>query len=313
MFDTAEEKAKFFQLANKYLETQISRARWKRIFKFAIISIILLIFIMGLFSKDDKSAIYRKSHIAMIDINGAIAEDQKANADAFATSFKKIEKSTGAKAVLIRISSPGGSPVQASYMYNIIKKFRQKHPKMKVYSVCAEACASAAYYIASATENIYADKSSIVGSIGVIYRGFGFVDTMQKLGVERRLITAGKNKGFMDPFTPLTTEQKEKFEKILKIVHQEFKQKVIDGRGKRLKLSDDLFSGIFWTGSQALDLGLIDGFASPGEVARDILKEEKIVNYSKKDNYFEELAKRFGDHLGASIQYALNSAFFHLH
>lgn len=307
MLELPEEKAKFFHLANKYLESQIKSMRWKIIFRIAFLVVIVLAIIISAFNKDDKSTQFSKPHVALIDIKGMIAEDQKANADAFATSLRRVDKSPGAKALLIRISSPGGSPVQASYMYSLIKKFRKKHPKMKVYAVCGEACASAAYYIATAAENIYADESSLVGSIGVIYQGFGFVDTLQKVGVERRLIAAGRNKGFMDPFSPITPEQRLKFEKILEIVHKEFKDRVIEGRGKRLKVNEDTFSGLFWTGAQAKQMGLIDGFASPGTVVREILKQDSIINYSKKDNYFEELAKKFGDHLGDSIAFAMTS------
>jgi protease IV len=307
MLELPEEKAKFFLLANKYLESQAKHARWKLLFRTVAFTVFILILLISLFNTDDKTRKFKIPHVALIDIKGLISEEQKANADAFAASLRHIENSPGAKAVLIRINSPGGSPVQASYMYNSIQKFRQHHPKTKVYAVCSEACASAAYYIAAAAENIYADKSSLVGSIGVLYQGFGFVDTLHKLGVERRLITAGKNKGFMDPFTPITDEQKSKFRKILHIVHQEFKNKVIAGRGKRLKINDDTFSGIFWTGAQAKTLGLIDGFASPGTVVRDILKQKRIINYSKKDNYFEQLMKKFGDQIGNKINFALTS------
>ena len=208
----------------------------------------------------------------------------------------------------MRINSPGGSPVQANYLYNEIRRLRVKYPKIKVYAVCTDLCASAAYYIASAADDIYADPASLVGSIGVIYNGFGFTGALQKLGIERRLLTAGKYKGFMDPFSPMNSVEKQKLKKILDLVHQQFIQSVRKGRGKRLLNNPDLFTGLFWTGEQAKQMGLIDAFGSPGQVVRDVIKTKHVVNYTVKQNLFTQLMGGLSNHLNQSIGAVLNQS-----
>lgn len=236
----------------------------------------------------------KQPHVGLIDINGNIFENEIANAENFSKSMDKAYASKAMKALIIRIDSSGGSPVQADYMYNTIQYYRKKHDKIKVYAVCVDVCASAAYYVAAAADEIYASPASIVGSIGVLYNGFGFVDAMQKLGVSRRLQTAGVNKGFMDQFSPVVPGQEKILQTMLDLIHQDFINKVKAGRGNRLKLDDETFSGLFWTGIQAKERGLIDGFASSGQLMRETIKLKNMVDYSYKEMTIERVAKRMG-------------------
>jgi protease-4 len=212
----------------------------------------------------------------------------------------------GAKAVVLLINSPGGSPVQAGIMYDEIRRLRAKYNK-PVYAVVEESCASAAYYIAAATDRIFVDKASIVGSIGVLMDGFGFTGLMDKLGVERRLMTAGENKGFLDPFSPQTDKQRAYAQTMLDQVHRQFIDAVKAGRGKRLKETPELFSGLFWTGQQAVELGLADQLGNIDFVAREIVKAEDLVDYTRRENVAERLAKRFGASVGEGAVRALRA------
>jgi protease-4 len=234
-----------------------------------------------------------KSHVGLIDLNGKIADDA-VNADNLAKSLATAYKQKGLKALVLRINSPGGSPVQADYMYNLIRFYRQSYPKIAVYAVCVDMCASAAYYVAAAADSIYANESSMVGSIGVVFNGFGFVDTLQKLGITRRLQTAGVNKGFLDPFSPIITEQEQQLQTMLDAVHTQFINKVNAGRGRRLTIDNQTFSGLIWTGKQAKTRGLIDGFASSGELIRNVLKLDRVVDYSYKPSIIERVSKTIG-------------------
>jgi protease-4 len=206
---------------------------------------------------------------------------------------------------VININSPGGSPVQADYIYSNIVRLKKKYPNKKLYAVCNDICASAAYYVATAADEIYANPSSIVGSIGVLINGFGFVDTLNKLGIERRLLTAGSEKGFLDPFSPAKPQDNAYAQKMLTIVHQHFIKAVQDGRGTRLKNDPNIFSGLAWTGDQAKDLGLIDGFGSPGFVAREIIRNANIIDYTKKPgllgSFTKDLSASFAHEIGAQF------------
>lgn len=233
-------------------------------------------------------------HVGLVDIKGEIFDTFSANADNLSKSLQAAYSSGGLKAIIYRIDSPGGSPVQADYMFNAIRYYHKKYPNIKSYAVCADTCASAAYYVAAAADEVYANPSSLVGSIGVLYNGFGFVDAMQKIGVSRRLQTAGANKGFMDPFSPVDSQQEQNLRIMLDLIHQRFIDQVKLGRGKRLKTSDTVFSGLIWTGTQAKDLGLIDGFASTGQLLRDVIKQEKVVDYTERTNVLDQLAKNLG-------------------
>ena len=282
------------QLAMEFLREKKRQRRRNRIKAVLVVTVIVWFAYLFVSSEGVSGHESSESHVGLIDVKGVIMSDESASAEHFSKAMKKAYANKALKALILRIDSPGGSPVQADYMYNTIQYYRHKHEDIKVYAVCVDTCASAAYYIAAAADEIYANPSSIVGSIGVIYNGFGFVDTMQKFGVSRRLQTAGHNKGFMDPFSPIVQGQEKQLQTMLNIIHQEFINKVKVGRGNRLLIDDDTFSGLFWTGTQAKQRGLIDGFASTGQLVRETIKIENIVDYSYKENAFEKVAKRIG-------------------
>ena len=280
------------QIVLDYMKEKKRKRIWRWIYRIIILLVIAFFAYQVLSDNDDKGG-NSKPHVGVIDLNGEIS-DLKVNADDFAKGMSSAYKNDGLKALILRINSPGGSPVQAEYMYNTINYYKKKYPDIKTYAVCVDLCASAAYYVAVAADQIYASPASMVGSIGVLYNGFGFVDLMNKVGVERRLQTAGANKGFMDPFSPETDLQKQKLQVMLDIVHQQFIDRVKAGRGNRLHIDDEIFSGLFWTGDQALDKGLIDGFASSGQLARDTIKEDELVDYTFKPNLFDRVTKGIG-------------------
>lgn len=271
---------------------QRRRRRWGIFFK--ILWFIFLFFLVWLFWPTETTSSLAKSntHASLVDIRGEIDENKSANADDVITGLEKAFKDKNTDGVILRINSPGGSPVQAKNIYDEILYQRKKHPKIKLYVVCSDACASAAYYIASAGDEIYASPSSLVGSIGVLLDSFGFVDAMKKVGVDRRLLTSGENKGFLDPFSPLKPEQQQRAQVMLDNVHQQFIQDVKKGRGNRLKENPQMFSGLVWTGSEALPLGIIDGFGNMQSVARDIIKNTTVVDYTVKTNLLDELTNR---------------------
>jgi len=240
------------------------------------------------------------AHTALIEIKGEIDTDANANAEWIIDSMRQAFEDEGSQAVVLRINSPGGSPVQAGMINDEIKRLKALHQK-PVYVVVEETCASAAYYIAVASDKIYVDKASIVGSIGVLMDGFGFTGLMDKVGVERRLMTAGENKGFLDPFSNPTKTQKTHAQLLLDQIHQQFISVVREGRGERLKDAPEIFSGLFWSGQQAIELGLADGYGTLDSVARDVVKAEDIVDYTRQDNVAERLVKRFGAAMGEAM------------
>ena len=236
-------------------------------------------------------------HTAVVEIKGEIADGADASAEFVNAALRAAFEDEGAKAVVLLINSPGGSPVQAGMMNDEIMRLKAKHKK-PVYAVVGETCASAAYYVAASADKIFVDKASIVGSIGVLMDGFGFTGLMDKLGVERRLMTAGENKGFLDPFSPQTEKQRAYAQTMLDQIHQQFIAVVKNGRGKRLKETPEMFSGLFWTGQQAIELGLADQLGSLDYVAREIVKTEEIIDYTRRENVAERLAKKFGAAIG---------------
>lgn len=240
------------------------------------------------------------AHTALVEIKGEIDADTNANAEWIMDAMRQAFEAEGSQAVVLLINSPGGSPVQAGMINDEIKRLRALHQK-PVYAVVEETCASAAYYIAAGADKIYVDKASIVGSIGVLMDGFGFTGLMDKLGVERRLMTAGENKGFLDPFSTPTKPQKAHAQHLLDQIHQQFIDVVREGRGDRLKETPEIFSGLFWSGQQAIELGLADDLGTLDSVARDVVKAEDIVDYTRQDNVAERLAKRFGAAMGQAM------------
>jgi protease-4 len=243
-------------------------------------------------------------HTAVLEIRGEIGAGQEASAEFLLTSLRAAFEDEGSQGVVLLINSPGGSPVHAGMINDEIRRLREKHKK-PVYAVVEDSCASAAYYIAAATDRIFVDKASIVGSIGVLMDGFGFVGLMDKLGVERRLMTAGENKGFLDPFSPQTPQQKAFAQSMLNQVHRQFIEVVKAGRGERLKETPETFSGLFWNGEEAVKMGLADATGNLDYVAREVVKAEEIIDYTPRDNVAERLAKRFGASLGAGAVKAL--------
>jgi len=243
-------------------------------------------------------------HTAVVAIKGEIADGADASAEWTVNALRAAFEDEGSQAIVLLINSPGGSPVQAGIINDEVRRLKAKHEK-PVYAVVEESCASAAYYIAVAADEIYVDKASIVGSIGVLMDGFGFTGLMDKLGVERRLMTAGVNKGFLDPFSPQTKAQRNHAQTLLDQIHAQFIQVVREGRGKRLKETPELFTGLFWSGQQAVDLGLADGLGNLDYVAREIVKAEDIIDYTRHDNVAERLAKRFGAAMGEGAVHAL--------
>ena len=278
------------------------RRKWRKIIYVALLIVGVFYFF---YAHKADIALRASPHVGLIDIKGEIFDNMSANADNLSKSLQAAYESSGLKAVIYRIDSPGGSPVQADYMFNAIRYYHKKYPKIKSYAVCADTCASAAYYVASAADFVYANHSSLVGSIGVLYNGFGFVDAMQKIGVSRRLETAGSNKGFMDPFSPVDMQQEQNLKTMLELIHQRFIDQVKRGRGKRLKESDTLFSGLIWTGIQAKDLGLIDGFASTGQLLRDVIKLETVLDYTERTSVMDQLAKNLGAEMMSQLSLTL--------
>jgi len=273
--------------------------RWSIFFKLIILGYVIFLTALWLGGKG-KPAL--KEHVALIDIIGAIGQGQEVEADQVATSLHRAFNEPKAKGIILRINSPGGTPVQSAYIYDEIRRQKALHPEKKVYAVAVDICASGAYYVAVAADQIYANKSSIVGSIGVLMPGFGFVETMQKVGVEQRSMAAGKNKLFMDPFSPLKPEQVAFTQALLDDVHSHFINAVKEGRGSRLKPNDEVFTGLFWTGDKALEMGLIDGIGSAGFVAREIGgKDVEVIDYTASHSLLDRLANRIGSSMGKQI------------
>ena len=280
------------KLALSAVVEQRRARRWSIFFKaLGFLYLTFLIVMLAGLVKGDVSKMGK--HTALIDLQGVIASD-KANADMMITGLKDAFENTNTQGVIMRINSPGGSPVQAGQINDEIRRLRAKYPKIPFYVVVDDVCASGGYYIAAAAEKIYVDKASLVGSIGVLMDGFGFTQTMDKLGVERRLITSGANKGFLDPFSPSDPQQVEYAKKMLEEIHAQFIQVVRQGRGKRLKETPETFSGLVWSGQKSIEMGLADGFGTVESVARDVIKAEEIVDFTPQEGIADRLVGKFG-------------------
>ena len=284
-------------------EQQLAR-RWRTFVRLAWLLFFVALVWMGFSQSTGKDI--STPHTAVIEIKGEIASGAEASAELIVSSLRTAFEDSGAQAVVLLINSPGGSPVQAGIINDEIRRLKVLHKK-PVYAVVEESAASAAYYIAVAADQIFVDKASIVGSIGVLMDGFGFTGLMDKLGVERRLMTAGANKGFLDPFSPQTDTQREYAQAMLNQIHQQFITVVKAGRGQRLKETPETFSGLFWSGQQAIELGLADQLGSLDFVAREVVKAEEIIDYTRRDNVAERLVKRFGVAIGAGTIQAFKS------
>ena len=282
------------------VQEQRRARRWGIFFK--LLTFVYLFVALALFSPAldfQKAAARSATHTALIEVRGMIADQESASADNIVSSLRAAFEDPKTKGIILRINSPGGSPVQSGYIYDEIRRLRAEHTAIKVYAVIVDLGASGAYYIASAADEIYADKSSLVGSIGVTAASFGFVDTMQKLGVERRVYTSGEHKAFLDPFQPQKADETQFWQSVLNTTHRQFIDSVKQGRGARLKVEGhpELFSGLIWSGEQALELGLIDKLGNSSYVAREVIGAKDIVDYTQQDTPFDRFAKK----LGASV------------
>jgi protease-4 len=289
------------KLASDALAEQRRRRRWGIFFKlltFAYITIVLLLMVDWSSRADFTGG---KKYTAVVELNGIIAPGADASAENVILGLQAAFKEKSTQGVILRINSPGGSPVQAQTIYDEMRRLRRKYPDIPLYAVVEDICASGGYFVAAAADRIYVGKASIVGSIGVLMNGFRFTELMDKLGVERRLITAGENKGMLDPFSPLRDKDKEYINVLMKDIHQQFIGAVRDGRGKRLKETPDMFSGLIWTGEKSVELGLADGYGSLDSVARDVIKAEDVVDYTRKEGFAEKVARRFGASMASSL------------
>ena len=294
------EKDVLTSIATEGLKEQKSTRRWGIFFKlltFVYLFALLAIINPGLQDADSKGG----KHTALVDLKGVIAPGAEASADNVITGLRSAFKDPDTAGVILRINSPGGSPVQSGYIYDEILRLREKYPDMPMYAVISDICASGGYYVAAAAEKIYADQASIVGSIGVRMDNFGFVGAMKKLGVERRTLTSGKNKALLDPFAPEDQTVVNHMRSLLKSVHNQFINAVKQGRGDRLKEVDGMFEGLIWTGDQSVEIGLIDELGNSSFVAREVIGEEKIVKFTVEPDLFERFSKKIGAQMSALL------------
>lgn len=302
------ERALLNHLALEFIRDQRRRRRWGNFFKLAALVYLVAALVPVLYlvaTEAHDTADVNQDHAALVEINGLIAADTAASADRVVAALRKAFAAERAKGVILRIDSPGGSPVQAGYINREIRRLREKHPDKPVYAVAADLCASAAYYIAVAADRIYVDPASLVGSIGVRLDSFGLDRAIAEWGIERRLLVAGERKGILDPFLPLAPADVAFIKGLLEGIHRQFIAAVKEGRGDRLKGGEELFSGLFWTGEESIALGLADGVGSSGSVAREVLGVEEIIKYSKKHDLLDRLAERFGMMLAETLRHAL--------
>lgn len=298
--DPGWERQIIVKLASEALAEQRRKRRWGIFFKLiGFVYIGVVIWMLGDWGGTEK--ISDGKHTALIQLNGVIAPKSEASAERINMALQSAFEDKRTQGVVLLINSPGGSPVQAGLISDEIHRLRGKHPDVPLYAVVEDMCASGGYYVAAAADKIFVDKASIVGSIGVLMDGFGFTGTMDKLGVDRRLLTAGSNKGFLDPFSPPNPKHVEHATALLKDVHQQFIDVVRKGRGQRLKETPDMFSGLMWTGDQSVQLGLADALGSVDSVARDVIKAEDIRDFTQKQNLAERFARQIGADMGDTL------------
>ena len=292
------------KIAFASLKEQKARRHWGIFFKLATLAYLIAVLVLVVDWGDPEKLVDGK-HTALINVHGTIEATGDASAEKINGALQSAFGDKGTAGVIMRINSPGGSPVQSGIVHDEIRRLRSKHPDIPLYVVVEDLCASGGYYVASAADKIFVDKASIVGSIGVLMDGFGFTGAMDKFGVERRLLTAGANKGFLDPFSPQDEKQKAHAQILLGEIHRQFIEVVRKGRGTRLKETPEMFSGLMWTGSQSIAMGLADDFGTVDSVARDLIKADTILDYSVKENIAERFAKRLGAEMGQSMAFRL--------
>lgn len=304
--DSHWERQALENIALSALHEQKIARRWSIVFKSLTFFFIFTLLFLG-FGAERAPGVSSSKHTAMIELSGVIGEKDEVNAKDFFESLRRAYASSGTQGIILKINSPGGSPVQAGMINDEIKRQKLLHPKIPIYAVIEDICASGGYYIAVATDNIYVDKASIVGSIGVLMDGFGFSETMKKVGVERRLMTAGTNKAMLDPFSPVNPKQQAYVQTLLNEVHQQFITVVREGRGSRLKESPEIFSGLFWNGESSVKLGLADAIGNYDFVAREIIKADTIVDFTTYESFADRFARKFGASIGALMHQSLRS------
>jgi protease-4 len=283
------------KIALQSLKESRAKRRWGIFFKLAALVYFIAVLVLVVdFGRDATEKPADGKHTALVNLRGTIEAAGNASADKINGALRSAFGDKGTAGVILRINSPGGSPVQAGIVYDEIQRLRKKYPAVRLYVVVEDLCASGGYYVAAAADKIFVDKASIVGSIGVLINGFGFTGLMEDLGVERRLLTAGEHKGFLDPFSPQDDRQVAYAQALLKEIHEQFVEVVRKGRGERLKETPEMFSGLMWTGSQSVKLGLADDFGTVDSVARDVIQAEKLIDYSVRENLAERVAKRLG-------------------
>ena len=292
------------KLAFHALNEQRRARHWRIFFRMLGFTFLFLLLFLAYRERGEVSA--GGKHTALVELSGVISADTPASAEEINSSLEDAFRDKDTRGVILEINSPGGSPVQAGEINDEIRKLRKAYPQKPIYAVVGEVCASGAYYVAVATDRIYVDKASLVGSIGVLMDGFGFTGAMQKLGVERRLLTAGENKGFLDPYSPLSDRQKDYALGMLEEIHQQFIQAVRSGRGSRLKETPDMYSGLVWTGQKSLSLGLADGLGTTDYVAEKVIGAKEIVDYSPKENIAMRVAKKFGVSFAGALMEAMD-------
>ncbi|WP_031437845.1 S49 family peptidase [Methylobacter tundripaludum] len=290
------------KLALAAITEQTRARRWGVFFKSLMFVYLIAVFGVAMYPKLKQDiGVDSKDHTAVIDVVGMIAEGKDANADSIIESLRNAVKDKHTKGIILHANSPGGSPVQSSYVYEEIRKIKKEHPELPIYAVVSDICASGCYFIVSASDKIFVNPSSLVGSIGVLMDGFGFVDGMQKLGVERRLFTAGAHKAMLDPFSPSKEDETQYIQGLLNQVHQQFIGAVKAGRGDRLKENPDMFSGLVWTGEEGVKLGIVDGVGNQDYVAKELIGAETQVDFSRQEHLLDKIAGKLGASFGQVI------------
>ena len=303
------ERSLLERLAFASLDEQRKRRRWGLIKFFVVIGLVVTMFSLSALLRIDeyRSPARFDQFTAIVELEGIIMPDSEASADYVVTGLRNAFEAKGSIGVIVRANSPGGSPVQSAYINDEIQRLREKYPDKPVYAVITDVCASGCYYAVVAADKIYANPSSIVGSIGVLMNGFGFVDAMKKLGIERRLLTAGEHKGILDPFSPVKPYDEAYAKRMLREIHKEFIERVRSGRGEALKEDKETFSGLFWTGMDAKKMGLIDDFGSASYVAREIIGAENLVDFTYRESFFDRFARRVGTSIGEMLATRMGS------
>ena len=296
------------KLALAAVDEQRRARRWTIFFRLALLAVVALGLVLAYGEFGDAAHGSQGRHTALVDLKGAIGAEGEASAESIIGSLRTAFEDTGTVGVVLRINSPGGSPVQAGIIYDEMRRLRAIYPEIALHVVVDEMCASGGYYVAAGADRIYVDKASLVGSIGVLMDGFGFTGTMEKAGVERRLLTAGRNKGFLDSFAPVSEEHRAHAQTMLDEIHHQFIDAVKHGRGQRLKETPEMFSGLIWTGARSIELGLADAIGTVDSVARDVFKAEDIVDFSPHENIAERLAKKVGASMGQTLARTLGTS-----